>query len=77
MKPFFSKLSFLTIIIIVLAAISISQLDFSDLSWDNNKTNYISLVIAGVLLSFKYIFKLGSAQKILFFILPKAYAYWE
>ncbi len=58
MKPFFSKLSFLTIIIIVLAAISISQLDFSDLSWDNNKTNYVSLVIAGVLLSFKYIFKL-------------------
>ena len=58
MKPLFSKLSFLTIIIIVLAAISISQLDFSDLSWDNNKTNYISLVIAGVLLSFKYIFKL-------------------
>jgi len=33
-------------------------LDFSDLSWDNNKTNYVSLVIAGVLLSFKYIFKL-------------------
>jgi len=58
MKPLFSKLSFLTIIIIVLAAISISQLDFSDLSWDNNKTNYVSLVIAGVLLSFKYIFKL-------------------
>ena len=58
MKPLFSKLSFLTIIIIVLAAISISQLDFSDLSWDNNKINYISLVIAGVLLSFKYIFKL-------------------
>lgn len=58
MKPFFSKLSFLTIIIIVLAAISISQLDFSDLSWDNNKTNYVSLVIAGVLLSFKYIYKL-------------------
>lgn len=58
MKPLFSKLSFLTIIIIVLVAISISQLDFSDLSWDNNKTNYFSLIIAVVLLSFKYIFKL-------------------
>jgi hypothetical protein len=58
MKSIFSKLSILTIIIIVLVAISISQLDFNDLSWDNNRTNYVSLIIAAVLLSFKYVFKL-------------------
>lgn len=58
MKSIFSKLSILTVIIIVLVAISISQLDFGDLSWDNNKINYTSLIIAAVLLSFKYIFKL-------------------
>ncbi|MCD4732242.1 MAG: hypothetical protein K8R74_16680 [Bacteroidales bacterium] len=58
MKPLFSKLSILTVVIIVLAAISISQLDFSDLSWDNNTTNYISLIIVAVLISLKFIFKL-------------------
>lgn len=58
MKSIFSKLSILTVIIIVLIAISIAQIDFSDLSWDNNKINYFSLIIAAVLLSFKYIFKL-------------------
>ena len=58
MKSMFSKLSILTIIIIVLIALSISQLDFNDLSWDNNSTNYFSLVIASVLLSLKFIYKL-------------------
>lgn len=58
MKSIFSKLSILTLIIIVLIAISIAQLDFSDLSWDHNKTNYFSLIIAAVLLSFKFVFKL-------------------
>ena len=58
MKSMFSKLSILTIIIIVLTALSISQLDFNDLSWDNNSTNYFSLIIASVLLSLKYIYKL-------------------
>lgn len=58
MKSIFSKLSILTVIIIVLVAISISQIDFSDLSWDNNKTNYFSLIIAAVLISLKLIFKL-------------------
>ena len=58
MKQLFPKLSILTTIIIVLAAISITMLDFNNLNWTNNIKSYVGLIIVLILIIIKFSNKL-------------------
>ena len=45
MKFFSGKLDLLTLFAVVLMAISISYLDFTDLSWSRNSASYLGLLL--------------------------------
>jgi hypothetical protein len=57
MKLFSNKLDLITLIAIVIMAISVSMLDFDNLSWSNNIKSYIGLIVFIILIAFRY-FKL-------------------
>lgn len=54
----FKKIPIFTLMIIVLIIISISLLNFDDLSWDTNAKYYLGLIVAGLMLIVKFSFKL-------------------
>ncbi len=53
----FKKIPFVTLMIIVVFAISITMLDFNDLSWSNNVKSYMGLIFSFIFLLIKIIFK--------------------
>ena len=55
MKLFSKKLDLITLIAIVIMAISVSMLDFDNLSWSNNIKSYVGLIISAILFAFKYL----------------------
>ena len=55
MKLVSKKLDIITITAIVLMAISISLLDFNDLSWEKNAKSYIGIILFLLLIVVKYI----------------------
>ena len=52
------KIPLFTLLIIVIAAISITMLQLDDLSWQANVKSYSGLIVAGLLLVIKVIFKI-------------------
>lgn len=58
MELFSRKLDMITVIAIVIMAISISIFDFNNFSWTTNSKSYIGLLIFFILILFRYsIFK--------------------
>ena len=57
MKLFSNKLDVITIIALVFMAISITKLDFDDLSWDNNVKSYVGLIIFAAFIVFRFIIR--------------------
>ena len=55
---FFKRTPLYTLLIVVLAAISISLLNTEDLSWQANAKSYVGLIIAFVLLVMKIVFRI-------------------
>jgi hypothetical protein len=55
---FFKKTPLYTLLIVILAAISISLLNTEDLSWQSNTRSYMGLIIAFVLLVIKIVFRI-------------------
>jgi hypothetical protein len=53
----FKKIPFVTLIIIVILTISITMLDFDDLSWSNNVKSYMGLIFSFIFLIIKITFK--------------------
>jgi hypothetical protein len=53
----FKKIPLFSLIIIVIAAISISLLNFDDLSWQTNMKSYLGLIIAALMLMVRFILK--------------------
>jgi len=51
------KIPLFTLIIIVIAAISISLLNFDDLSWQANVKSYLGLILVALMLPVRFIFK--------------------
>ena len=60
MKLFSKKLDIITLIAIVIMAISISILDFDNLSWNNNIKSYIGILIFAILIVFRYLINRNS-----------------
>ena len=54
----FKKIPIFTLMIIILITISISLLNFDDLSWGANAKYYMGLIVAGLMLIIKFAFKL-------------------
>jgi len=54
----FNKIPFITLIIIIVLAISITLLYFEDLSWNHNEISYFGLTFSFIFLLIKFIFKL-------------------
>ena len=57
MEYFKKKLDTLTISALVVLAISVSLLDFGDLSWSTNIKGYVGLIVFAVLILMKVFFK--------------------
>ena len=55
MKIFSNKPDLLTLIAIVIMAVSVSMLDFDNLSWSNNIKSYTGLIIFIVLIALRYL----------------------
>jgi hypothetical protein len=55
---FFKKTPLYTLLIVILAAISISLLNTENLSWQTNTRSYMGLIIASVLLVIKIVFRI-------------------
>jgi len=60
MKLFSKKLDIITLIAIVIMAISISILDFNNLNWNNNIKSYIGILIFAILIAFRYLINRNS-----------------
>lgn len=54
MKGFFKKSDLVTIVTVVLIAISFTLIDFSDLSWGNNYRSYVGLFFGVLLAAFLF-----------------------
>ncbi len=57
MKLFSKKLDLITTIAIAFMAISISILDFDNLTWNNNIKSYMGIIIFVILISVRYLIK--------------------
>jgi len=57
MKLLSKKMDIITVLAIVVMAISISILDYSNLSWNNNSKSYIGILIFAILIVFRYLIK--------------------
>ena len=55
MDLFSKKLDVITVMAVVLIAISISVLDFNNLSWSNNLKSYAGIIISIILIIYKFI----------------------
>lgn len=53
----FKKIPLVTLIIILVLTMSITLLDFNDLSWDNNIKSYMGFIFSFIFLLIKIIFK--------------------
>ena len=51
------KIPLFSLIIIVVATISISMLNFDDLSWQANVKSYIGLIFVALMLPVRFIYK--------------------
>ena len=60
MKLFSKKLDIITLIAIVIMAISISILDFDNLNWNNNIKSYVGILIFALLIAFRYLINRNS-----------------
>ncbi len=60
MKLFSKKLDIITLIAIVIMAISISIFDFDNLSWNNNIKSYVGILIFAILIAFRYLINRNS-----------------
>ena len=57
------KLDIITLLAIVLMAVSISMFDFDDFSWNNNSTSYIGILLFALLIVINFLMKRNSKSK--------------
>ncbi|WP_319482875.1 hypothetical protein [uncultured Draconibacterium sp.] len=57
------QMDVITVIAIVLMAISISILDFNNLQWSNNEKSYIGLLIVIIIIFSKYLINIYSKKQ--------------
>ncbi len=62
MKLFKKRLDILTLSAIVIMAISVTLLDFGDLSWSNNIKGYIGLIVFIILILMKMYLKFNTKR---------------
>lgn len=55
MKSIMKNLDLITLLAIVLMAISISIFDFDNFSWNNNSTSYLGIILFVALIAIKYL----------------------
>ena len=55
MKSIMKNLDLITLLAIVLMAISVSIFDFDNFSWNNNSTSYLGIILFVVLIVIKYL----------------------
>lgn len=53
----FKKIPIVTLVIMVVLTISITIMDFNDLSWSNNVKSYMGFIFSFIFLLIKIIFK--------------------
>ena len=63
MKSIMKNLDIITLLAIVLMAISIAIFDFDNYSWNNNSTSYLGIILFVALIAIKYLMLRNSKSK--------------